>query len=149
LEAIAEKHWQCYLYLPLLCTCFFFYGLNAGDLWRTENLRALGAREMLASGNWAVPTLYGQPLLTKTPGMYAAIAVVSAVAGKVSAWTARLPSALAATATLLLIFAYFSRELGRIAGLVVATILPASAMWLDKATAAEIDMMLVAWVTAA
>src|SRR5262249_35498019 len=88
-------------------------------------------------------------LFTKPPGMYAAIALASWPLGSVTEWTARLPSALAATATVFLWFWYFSRQLGRRAGLLAAVILPISLMWLDKATAAEIDMMQVAWVTAA
>src|SRR5262249_3616490 len=49
----------------------------------------------------------------------------------------------------LLFYGYFSRQLGRPGGLVAAAILPASFMWLDKGSAAEIDMMQVTWVTAA
>jgi 4-amino-4-deoxy-L-arabinose transferase-like glycosyltransferase len=135
--------------LALLCGCFFFYGLTAGELYRTESLRAIIAAEFLRSGNWIVPTLYGDPLFTKPPGMYAAIALVSWPFGGVTEWTARLPSAIAATVTVLLMYFYFRRQVGRLGGLVVATVMPLSLMWLDKATAAEIDMMQVAWVTAA
>ncbi|HEV3263110.1 MAG TPA: glycosyltransferase family 39 protein, partial [Gemmataceae bacterium] len=60
-----------------------------------------------------------------------------------------LPSALAATVTVLLMFWYFRRQLGPTAGLLAAAMTPLSFMWLDKATAAEIDMLQVAWVTAA
>lgn len=137
------------LFLLTWCGFLFFYGLGQGDLWRTESLRAIIAAEFLRTGNWIVPTLYGQPLLTKPPGMYAAIAAVSWPVGGVTEWTARLPSALAATALLLLFYWYFARQLGRTAGLVAALILPMSVMWLDKASAAEIDMLQVAWVGAA
>jgi len=65
------------LLLAGLCGVLFFYGLNAGDLYRTENLRAVIGAEFLRSGDWIVPRLYGEPLLTKPPGMYAAIALVS------------------------------------------------------------------------
>src|SRR5262245_50961708 len=115
-----------------LCGVLFFYGLGQGDLYRTENLRAIIAADFLRSGNWLVPRLYGEPLLTKPPGMYAAIALVSWPLGGVSGPTARLPSALAATATVLLIYWYFARQLGRLGGLVAAAITPASLMWLDK-----------------
>jgi 4-amino-4-deoxy-L-arabinose transferase-like glycosyltransferase len=118
-------------------------------LYRTENLRAIIAAEFLRSGNWIVPSLYGEPLFTKPPGAYAAIALVSWPFGGVSEWTARLPSALAATALVLLFFWYFSRQLGRVAGLVAAVILPLSVMWLDKVPSAEIDALQVAWVGAA
>jgi 4-amino-4-deoxy-L-arabinose transferase-like glycosyltransferase len=141
--------WLAVALLLALCGFLFFYGLTAGELYRTESLRAIIAAEFLRSGNWVVPTLYGEPLFTKPPGMYAAIALVSLPFGGVSEWTARLPSALSATAAVFLVYWYFGRQLGRRGGLVAAVILPTSFMWLDKATAAEIDMMQAAWVTAA
>ena len=107
------------------------------------------AAEGLHDGHWLVPTLYGQPILTKPPGMYAAIALVSWPFGVVSEWTARLPSALAATATVFLFYWYFNRQLGRRAGLIAALILPTSFMWLDKAPSAEIDMLQTAWIAGA
>jgi 4-amino-4-deoxy-L-arabinose transferase-like glycosyltransferase len=135
---------------PLLllpwCGFLFFYGLSAGDLYRTEALRAIIAQDFLNRGEWVVPTLYGEPLLTKPPGMYAAIAVASWPFGGVTDWSARLPSALAATATVFLFFWYFGRQFGPRGGLVAGLIVPASVMWLDKATAAEIDMLQVFWV---
>src|SRR5206468_1982818 len=60
-----------------------------------------------------------------------------------------LPSALAASVTVLLFFWYFGRELGRRAGLIAGLVVPMSVLWLDKASAAEIDMVQVAWVSAA
>jgi 4-amino-4-deoxy-L-arabinose transferase-like glycosyltransferase len=143
------RHTLCLSLLSLYCGYLFFYGLTAGELWRSENLRALVAREILESGNWVVPTLYHQPLFSKPPLFYAAIALVSRLAGGLSEWSARFPSAAAASITAILFYWYFSRQLGRLAGLVTAAILPASFMWLDKATVAEIDMMHVAWTTAA
>jgi 4-amino-4-deoxy-L-arabinose transferase-like glycosyltransferase len=135
--------------LSFICYMLFFHGLGAGELYRTEGLRAIIAQEFLRSGNWIVPKLYGEPFLTKPPGIYAAIALASWPQGHVSEWSARLPSALAATATVFLFYWYFSRVLGRVAGLVAAVILPLSFAWLDKASAAEIDMLQVAWVTGA
>jgi 4-amino-4-deoxy-L-arabinose transferase-like glycosyltransferase len=137
------------LLLAGLCGVLFFYGLNAGDLYRTENLRAVVAAEVLRSGDWIVPRLYGEPLLTKPPGMYAAIALVSWPFGGVNDVTARLPSALAATASVFLFYWYFGRQFGRLGGLVAAATLPASLVWLDKVPSAEIDPVQVAWVTAA
>jgi 4-amino-4-deoxy-L-arabinose transferase-like glycosyltransferase len=55
----------------------------------------------------------------------------------------------AATLTVLLVYWYFGRQLGRLGGLVAACLLPASVMWLDKVPTAEIDALQVAWVTAA
>ncbi len=145
LASLADRPQAPLLLLPW-CAFLFFYGLGTGDLYRTEALRAIVAQDFLNSGNWVVPTLYGEPLLTKPPGMYAAIAAVSRPFGGVSDWSARLPSALAATATVFLFFWYFRRLFGTRGGLVAGFVVPASVMWLDKATAAEIDMLQAFWV---
>lgn len=145
----SRRSWRDYLLLGVLSLYFFFYGLTRGELYRTESLRALVASEMLRGGNWVVPTLYGEPLLTKPPGMYVAIAIVSWPLGKVTEWSARLPSALAATGMVFLFYWYFRRHLGRQGGLIAGLVLPVSWLWLDRVPSAEIDMVLVAWVTAA
>jgi 4-amino-4-deoxy-L-arabinose transferase-like glycosyltransferase len=149
MDWVARRRRTAALVLLALCAFLFFYGLTAGDLYRTENLRAIVAADFLRSGNWLVPKLYGEPLFTKPPGMYAAIALVSWPFGGVSTATARLPSALAATATVFLVYWYFGRQLGRLGGLVAACLLPASLLWLDKVPTAEIDALQVAWVTGA
>jgi 4-amino-4-deoxy-L-arabinose transferase-like glycosyltransferase len=134
--------------LALLCATLFFHGLNAGELYRTESLRAILAAEFLRSGNWVVPTLYGEPLLTKPPGMYAAVALASWPAGRVTEMTARLPSAVAATVTVFLFFGTFARLFGKRAGLLAAALLPLSVLWLDRVPTAEIDVLQLAWVAA-
>src|SRR5205823_13992295 len=136
LASLLDRRWFCWLCLACYCGWLFFYGLTEGEFYRTESLRAIVAAEFLRSGNWTVPTLYGEPLFAKPPGMYAAIALASWPFGGVAAWTARLPSALAATAMVLLFFSYFRRQLGHLAGIVAAVVLPMSFMWLDKATTA-------------
>ncbi len=109
---------------------------------------AIIAREMLHTGNWIVPTLYGEPLFTKPPGMYVAIALCSWPLGDVTEWSARLPSALAATAAVFLMAWFFTRQLDLRAGLLAGLLTPMSVFWLERSTSAEIDMLQVAWVTA-
>src|SRR5207253_8432017 len=82
------------------------------------------------------------------PGIYVAIALCSWPGGAVTEWTARLPSALAATITVFLTYWFFARQLDRRAGMLAALLLPMSAFWLERSTSAEIDMVQVAWVTA-
>jgi 4-amino-4-deoxy-L-arabinose transferase-like glycosyltransferase len=134
------------LLLWLYCGVLFFYGLNSGNFYRTEALRAIVAREFIRTGNWLVPTLYGEPLLTKPPLHYAAIALVSLPGGDVTEWSARLPSALAACATILIFYSWFGRELGRRAGFIAGMIVPSSVAWFDRVPSAEVDMLHVAWV---
>jgi Dolichyl-phosphate-mannose-protein mannosyltransferase len=139
------RRWPVWL-LGAWCGALFFFGIGGIELWRTESLRAIIAQGMLTSGDWIVPRLYGEPLFTKPPGMYAAIALLSAPFGQVTEWTARLPSALAATLTVFLFYWYVKNRLGQMPGLVAALTLPLGPMWLDKGSAAEIDMLQVAWV---
>jgi 4-amino-4-deoxy-L-arabinose transferase-like glycosyltransferase len=148
-RSVLANRWGAALLLLGWSGCLFFYGLNHGELYRTESLRAILAVDVLRSGNWNVPKLYGEPILTKPPGMYVAIALASRLWGSVSPATARLPSAVAATCTVLLIGWYFGRQLGRRAGLVAALVLPANVLWLDRVPSAEIDMLQVAWVASA
>lgn len=148
--AASDGRWRLgALAMVVLSAVLFFYGLGACELYRTENLRAVIAAEFLRTGNWIVPTLYGEPLFTKPPGCYAAIAAASWPFGEVSDVTARLPSALAAAVTALLFYAHFARRLGRVAGLVAVGVLPCSILWLDKVPSAEIDFLQVAWVSGA
>jgi 4-amino-4-deoxy-L-arabinose transferase-like glycosyltransferase len=126
----------------------FGYGISTGTLYRTEALRAIIGREAL-QGAWLAPTLYGEPFLTKPPGMYVAIALASAPFGDVTNVSARLPSALAATITVFLFFATFRRVVDRKLALAGAMLMPVSLLWLDKAPSAEIDMLQLMWVSAA
>ncbi|QDU22257.1 ArnT family glycosyltransferase [Urbifossiella limnaea] len=130
------------------CAALFLYGLGAGPLYRTESLRAIIGAECLR-GHWVYPVLHGEPFLTKPPGHYAAIGLASLPTGRVTEVTARLPSAIAATVSVLLMAGLFRRVLGDRAGLLAGLLVPCSILWLDKAPSAEIDMTLVGWVTAA
>ena len=103
----------------------------------------------MRSGNWITPRLYGEPLLTKPPIAYAAIALASWPFGAVTAWSARLPSAAAATLVVFFMYGAFRRCVGRLGGLIAAAATPASMMWLDRAPSAEIDMLQLAWVAGA
>lgn len=144
-----RSRWTTLLLLTLISGALCLYGLDIGELYRTEALRAIIGAEMLRSGDWIVPRLYSEPLLTKPPGMYAAIAATSCFQGQVTDWSARLPSALASAAIVFLLYWYVSRQVGRLGGLLVAAVTPCTILWLDKATAAEIDMLQVFWVAAA
>lgn len=135
--------------LVVFCGFLLFFGLNTGEFYRNEGLRAILGAEVLKTGDWIVPRLYGEPILTKPPGMYMAIALASWPFGKVTEATARLPSSLAGALAIGLLFWQFQRHLGFKAGCVAAAFLPTSLMWLDKAPSAEIDLVQVGWVTVA
>ena len=62
----------------LLLLCGIAFGFKAGDqhFWgrHGEARRAEVSREMVASGNWVVPHLNGEPFVTKPPLYYWAAA---------------------------------------------------------------------------
>src|SRR6202042_1712489 len=119
------------VFIALWCGVLFFYGLAAGPVYRTESLRAIIGAESLR-GHWLYPVLYGEPFLTKPPGQYAAIGLCSLPFGNVSAASARLPSAIAATVAVFLVYGLFRRSLGERPALLAALLLPTSILWLDK-----------------
>ena len=54
--------------LLLLCGAWVVLGLFGRDPWKTEDAIAFGiANEMLAAGNWLVPTVAAEPLLEQPP----------------------------------------------------------------------------------
>jgi 4-amino-4-deoxy-L-arabinose transferase-like glycosyltransferase len=133
--------------LVLWCGFLFGYGLS-GPLYRTEALRAIIGQSAL-DGHWLTPTLYGEPFLTKPPGVYAAIGLTSWPAGRVTEVTARIPSAIAAALTVLFAFSTLRRFVGAGRAFAAALLLPVSFLWLDKAPSSEIDILQLAWVSAA
>ncbi len=130
------------------CGFLFGYGAGVGTLYRTEALRAIIGREAL-HGAWLVPKLYGEPFLTKPPGMYVAIATASMPFGEVTTISARLPSVFAATIAVFAFFLAFRCVVDRRLALAGAMLMPVSFLWLDRAPSAEIDMLQMMWVSGA
>jgi len=114
-----------WLLLAFLVLC---YVPRLGDLTirGEETRRALVAREMLESGDFVVPRVQGQPLLSRPPLQNWLIAGWSAATGQLDELAVRLPSVLAVAATTLLVFSYargFLSPLGAFAaGLVFASL---------------------------
>jgi len=129
--------------------CLFFVGLGSLALVEPDEGRnAEVAREMLASGDWLIPHFDTIPYLDK-PAMFFWLVAGSFRMWGLSEWAARLPSALAATATVFLSWLLAKRMFGgRVAfraGLVWAT----SPLVIAFARLVIFDMTLTFLVTAA
>src|SRR5436309_9666920 len=97
-----------YLLLLLTWAALFLPNLGGPSLWDIdEGNNAEAAREMLASGNWIVPT-FNYQLRVDKPALLYWCQIGAYRAFGVSEFAARLPSALAAMIAVLLIY-----ELGR------------------------------------
>jgi len=101
-----------------------FWTLSEKTLSNHECFVSITAREMLADGNWIMPTCNGELRLQKTPLSYWLVAGVAKITGRVSGtpfgplspngnpeFTARLPSAVFAVFLVGLIIYYVSRWL--------------------------------------
>jgi len=89
--------------LTLLASFLAFYGLGSLAFFRhTEADRTLIAWEMLQSGNFLIPTLLDSTILTKPPLFYWVVASALGLAGELSEWIARTPSALASVLLIIL-----------------------------------------------
>ena len=121
-----RSYWP-YLLLAGLCGALFFWRLGAIPLLGLdEGLYAETSREMLASGDYVVPTCNGGPFYDKPPLAYWLQAGSMRTFG-VSSFAARLPSAiqelLLVALTVFLGTRLFGRRAGLLAGFALATCL--------------------------
>ncbi|HET6201983.1 MAG TPA: glycosyltransferase family 39 protein [Planctomycetota bacterium] len=126
--------------LLALCAALFLRDLGAIPLLDPDEPRYAGpAREMARGGDLLVPRLNGEPRLEKPILFYWLSAASLRVLGE-SEFAARLPSALAATATVLATAFFAARRFGARAGLLSGALLALSPQFLVLARVAVTDM---------
>lgn len=134
----------------LLAAAAFYWGLGDIALMSfNEARRAIPEHDMFMSGDWLLPRLNGELYLTKPPLLYWLAAGAARLVGGVDEWAVRLPSALAATATLVFVYRYALRVFGAWPALFSVQILIANAGFAMFARRAEIEMLLTALCSAA
>ena len=135
-------------YLAFLSALALLPGLGSSSrLTYHEAFVAQGAREMLNSGNWGYPTIGGLPWLEKPPLPWWLVTAFSSCAGEVNETTARLPSALAATALVLGIAIFATRHYGLCVGLLAGAAQATTAWTVIRGRLAEADILLACLVT--
>jgi 4-amino-4-deoxy-L-arabinose transferase-like glycosyltransferase len=131
-------------YLLLLATgaALSLPNLGAPSLWDIdEGHNAEAAREMLDSGNWLVPTFNFQLRDHKPPLLYW-LQIASYERFGVNEFAARLPSALAALAAVLLTYELGRLMFGPTVGLLAGLVLGSAAMFCAAAHFANPDSLL-------
>lgn len=109
--------------LVLVCLAAFWWRLGAiGLIDPDEPFYAQSAREMVASGDWLTPQIYGAPQFEKPILYYWLVAASFKVLGE-SEFAGRLPTAIFATALVLMAWGWASRLFGPRAGFLGALIL--------------------------
>jgi 4-amino-4-deoxy-L-arabinose transferase-like glycosyltransferase len=129
--------------LIILAVAFvlFFLSLGATSLWDPDEPRqAIMAREMMERGDYIHPYLNGRPYLDKPPLYPWMIVVAARISGGLNEFSARVPSAIAATLLLLVTFflgrMLINKEVGFISVLVLAT----NYQYLSNARESVMDM---------
>lgn len=126
----------------------FFLRLDSKHLMDNEESRfALQARTMIETGDWVVPRWSYRPQGTKPPLFTWTVAALSKLVGGVNEWTTRIPSALAAMGTTLLIYWVGRRIFGGLAGFLGALVLSTAFLFWDSARFARSDMLLTFFIT--
>jgi 4-amino-4-deoxy-L-arabinose transferase-like glycosyltransferase len=135
----------------LLLSSFWvlFYNLGVPNLYhlRNESRRAEIAREMIETGNWLIPHLEEETILTKPPLFYWSVAACSLKSG-VTELTARIPSAVAGFAMVIFTFLIGALLFDRRTGFLAAFALLATNFFMHQARYAELEGMLTFFVTA-
>ena len=125
-----------------------FFNLWARSLENHDYLRyAEISREMIRSGEWAVPHLNGEVFIDKPPLLFWLIAIPSSLYGSVTPLIARLPSTLSAWIGLLILFLWGKRIYGTArSGLLTGGILLSSYQFFSQARLAKTDMVLCLFI---
>ena len=124
--------------------CTLWLGLGSARLWdRDEPRNARCAVEMLERGDWAVPTFNGE-LRTHKPILLYWMQMTAYSAFGVSEFSARLPSALCGSATVLAVWWLTRRVAGELYAAWAAVCLCSCAMFAVASRAATPDAPLIA-----
>jgi 4-amino-4-deoxy-L-arabinose transferase-like glycosyltransferase len=135
--------------LAAFCYMLFFHGLgDIGLVGPDEPRYSAIAREMLSTGDYITPRLYGTPWFEKPPLMYWLAALGFKIFG-VNEFGARFPSALGATICVFALYWCGRRLWDSTLGLVAALVLATSIGFFAFARAASMDMPLTACLTLA
>lgn len=131
--------------LFLATLAMYFWGLGSIPLLSfNEARRGVPVQEMLASGDWLVPTLNHHLYISKPPLLYWLAGIPAWLFHSASEWIVRLPSALAALAITWLSFFSIRRRFGLTPAIFTVLILITSAGFTAFARRAEIEMLLAA-----
>ncbi|MFO0949956.1 MAG: glycosyltransferase family 39 protein [Isosphaeraceae bacterium] len=130
----------------LLALTLNLLGNGRISLWDRDEPRYAGCtREMRASGDWVHPTFNAEPRYHKPILIYWLMLAGTAVGGD-NPFGARLVSALAGTATVLLVWAWGRRTLGTRGGLTAALVLATAPIMVAESKLATTDMVLTFFV---
>ena len=109
----SQVRWSDLCWIALFIALLIGAGLGLRDPWPADEPRfASLARDMVASGDWLIPRVGGDLYQDKPPVFFWLLALAYATIGSVR-WSFLLPSVLASTGTLWLVYSLATRLHGR------------------------------------
>jgi 4-amino-4-deoxy-L-arabinose transferase-like glycosyltransferase len=136
-----HEKWLLLLLLPL-CYALFFHQLGARDIWDPdEDEYVLVNREMVLDGHWIYPTANGGPYAIKPPLFNWLGSGISVLAGEVNELTSRLPSAIAASLGLVVLYLLARAMFGYRAAWLSVLVLATSPLYVQFARWIQINML--------
>ncbi len=134
-------------WLIFFCGLVLFLNLGQARLFdEDEPKNAECGREMFVRGDWIVPT-FNDELRTDKPIMIYWLMLISFNLFGVTEFSARLPSALMATGTILSLYGLGRHLFDRLTGMLAAVILGSSLMYVTVARASTPDATLIFFIT--
>jgi 4-amino-4-deoxy-L-arabinose transferase-like glycosyltransferase len=140
-------HHRCghYTLLGLIAVALIFPNLGAPSLWDLdEGNNAEAAREMMDCGNWVVPT-FNYQLRVDKPALLYWLQIAAFRLFGINEFSARLPSALAALATVVMTYELGRQMFGQATGLLAGLVLATTALFCASAHFANPDALLHAF----
>jgi len=128
----------------------YVWGLGRVPFYtKGEPREAVQVWEEVHGGEWILPMRNGHVLPSKPPLFHWLAGISSLALGEVDEFSVRLPSAVLATLSVLLVFWLGMKKWGTSAGLFAAFMLATNFEWMRAATAARVDMTLTAFLISA
>ncbi|OHB59263.1 MAG: hypothetical protein A2173_09925 [Planctomycetes bacterium RBG_13_44_8b] len=132
-----------------VCILTAFWRLGSKSIGNHEAYVGVVAREMLKSGDWAVPVFNGQVRLQKTPLSYWLTAAAAKTVGEVNDFIVRLPSAALAVLSAIAIFYFVCDSAGFGAGAFSTLIWATSLCYVKYSHTGRPEMALTCFVAMA
>lgn len=139
-------------YVPLL-TIFllmilFFTGITGRGLWTPDEPRVAEiGREMVMSGNYAIPTLNKKVFLEKPPLYFASVALVYKLIGGAKAYEVRIPNAIFGFLTALLVLYWATKLFSPLSGFFASLVLSTTVLFYQMSHWGIADVALTFFIT--
>lgn len=124
-----------------------FGTLSGGVLDSHECMVSVAAREMVASGNYVLPTINGVPRLKKPPLSYWLVAGLSRLTGRCDELAARLPSAIAGFLSAMAVLYFVSHWTSLRTGLLCTSLWATSIGFIEWSHNARAEMLMTFFCT--